>query len=154
VVQLLDSDELRKVLTPQPSYSAAERDWFYDVLVFLAELLANNGVNVIIAATAAQRAYRDRARERLSRFAEVYVDAPAEVCAQRDPKGLWQKVESGAISDLPGADLPYEPPLQPEAHVNTAGISAEEGAREVLRQLLELGIVTRSVAEGVEKGST
>lgn len=135
VVQLLDSDTLRQVLTPQPTYSDAERDWFYGVLVYLAELLAGNGVNVIIAATGARRAYRDDARERLARFGEVFVDCPAHVCRQRDPKGLWQKVQSGAISGLPGADAPYEPPLQPAALVDTSRSDAQEGAEQILQQL-------------------
>lgn len=135
VVQLLDSDTLRQVLTPQPTYSDAERDWFYGVLVYLAELLAGNGVNVIIAATGARRAYRDAARERLLRFAEVFVDCPPDVCRERDPKGLWRKVESGAISGLPGADVPYEPPRNPRAHVDTAQNSPQEAAEAILAQL-------------------
>ncbi|HEY7162509.1 MAG TPA: adenylyl-sulfate kinase, partial [Acidobacteriota bacterium] len=48
----LESDELRKFLTPEPDYSAKERDWFYEVLAKFAHLLTSNGVNVIIDATA------------------------------------------------------------------------------------------------------
>ena len=55
---LLDSDELRKLLTPQPTYSDAERDWFYSVVAGLAAWLARSGINVLIAATANRRAYR------------------------------------------------------------------------------------------------
>jgi adenylylsulfate kinase len=72
-VQILDSDELRRRLTPNPDYSAEERDWFYDTITFLAELLTANGVHVVIAATACRRAFRQRARDRIARFAEVYV---------------------------------------------------------------------------------
>lgn len=139
IVQLLDSDTLRQVLTPQPTYSDAERDWFYGVFVYLAELLAGNGVNVVIAATGARRAYRDKARERLARFGEVFVDCPADVCRRRDPKGLWQKAESGAIWGLPGADAPYEPPLQPAARVDTARTDPQEGADQILQQLRSSG---------------
>lgn len=137
VVQLLDSDELRTVLTPEPSYSSQERDWFYGVIVYLAGLLADNGVNVIIAATGARRAYRDAARKRLARFAEVYVHCAPVVCRERDPKGLWEKVARGEISGLPGADEPYEQPLAPEAIVDTGETSPEEAAANVLAQLQE-----------------
>lgn len=143
-VQMLDSDELRRIFTPSPTYSAAERDWFYGVLTYVAALLAGNGVNVIIAATAARRAYRQAARERLPRFAEIYVACPPDVCRQRDPKGLWQKVQSGAISGLPGADEPYEPPLQPEAAVDTSQTAPDEAVRLILQQLQEAGLLTLS----------
>jgi adenylylsulfate kinase len=136
--QLLDSDELRRKLTPQPSYSEAERDWFYGMIVFLAELLTNNGVNVIIAATAPLRAYREAARERLARFAEVYVVCPPEVCRARDPKGLWQKADAGEIKTLPGAGAAYEAPLSPELSVNTAEASVETAAAQIWRYLEEV----------------
>lgn len=146
VVQLLDSDNLRKVFTPEPTYSPQERDWFYGVVVYVAGLLADNGVNVIIAATGAQRAYRDAARKRLARFAEVYVQCAPEICRQRDPKGLWEKVERGEISGLPGADEPYEPPFAPEAKVDTEQTNPEEAAKQILAQLQEKQFLGRADA--------
>ena len=134
-VQILDSDELRRRLTPNPTYSAEERDWFYGIITFLAELLTTNGVNVLIAATAARRAYRQAARERIPRFAEVHVECAPEVCRARDPKGLWQRADRGEITNLPGAGVPYEAPDAPEARVDTARHSAEAAAHRVLKQL-------------------
>jgi adenylylsulfate kinase len=134
-VQILDSDELRCRLTPTPTFSAEERDWFYDIITFLAELLATNGVNVLIAATASRRAYRQAARDRISRFAEVRVECTPQVCRARDPKGLWERADRGEISNLPGAGAPYEAPDAPEARVDTTRHSAEEAARRILRQL-------------------
>ena len=90
-VQMLDSDDLRQKLIPHPTYLPEERNWFYDILIFLSALLTDNGVNVIIAATASRRAYRQIARVRIERFAEVYIDCSPEVCRARDPKGLWKK---------------------------------------------------------------
>jgi adenylylsulfate kinase len=140
-VQILDSDELRRRLTPTPTYSAEERDWFYDIITFLAELLAANGVNVLIAATASRRAYRQAARERIGRFAEVHVECPPEVCRARDPKGLWERVDRGEITNLPGADAPYEAPDAPVARVDTACCSAAEAARRILRSLDDRGFL-------------
>lgn len=136
--QLLDSDELRRQLTPYPTYSQAERDWFYDTLVYLAELLANNGVNVVIAATAPQRAYREAARERLGRFAELYVICPPDVCRARDPKGLWQQAAAGKIAALPGAGAPYEPPLSPELQINTAVLDVDTAVQQIIGHLQKL----------------
>jgi len=134
-VQILDSDDLRRRLTPKPTYLPEERDWFYNVIAFLAELLTANGVNVLVAATASKRAYRQAARERIARFAEVYVDCPPEVCRARDPKGLWGRADRGEITGLPGAGASYEPPEMPEVRVDTARYPVEESARQVLRQL-------------------
>ena len=134
-VQILDSDELRQQLTPKPTYAPEERAWFYDMIIFLAELLTNNGVNVIIAATATRRAYRDEARRRLTRFAEVYVNCPPEACRARDPKGLWQRADKGQIARLPGVGTIYEVPETPEVQVDTAQCSVEEAAYHVWEQL-------------------
>ncbi|MGD9047534.1 MAG: adenylyl-sulfate kinase [Anaerolineae bacterium] len=136
-VQILDSDELRRRLTPVPAYSGGERDWFYDVVTFLAGLLTDNGVNILIAATAPRRAYREAARDRLARFAEVYVHCSPEVCQARDPKGLWARADRGEIATLPGAGVPYEPPEYPEVRVDTAHLSIEEAARRILDELDE-----------------
>jgi adenylylsulfate kinase len=140
-VQILDSDELRRRLTPNPTYSADERDWFYDMIAFLAELLTANGVNVLIAATASRQAYRQAAREQIDRFAEVHVECPPDVCRARDPKGLWERADRGEIADLPGVGAPYEAPEAPEARVDTARQPAEAAAHHILRQLDDRGFL-------------
>ena len=133
--QVLDSDVLRRRLTPEPSYSRKERDWFYDVIAFLAELLTTNGVNILIAATASRQVYRKAARQQVARFAEVYVDCPPEVCRARDQKGLWERADGGQITTLPGAGALYEPPESPEVHVDAAQSPPEEIACQILHQL-------------------
>lgn len=133
--QILDSDELRTRLVQRPTYSTDERDWVYDLIVFLAELLTRNGVNVIIAATGHRRVYRDAARREIPRFAEVYVACPAEVCRARDPKGLWAKADRGEIHHLPGADERYEAPLAPEVTVDSTAMSPDATAQAVLAAL-------------------
>ena len=111
---MLESDVLRTQLTPFPRYDREERDFFYAALAHLAEHLAAKGTPVIVDATANLRAYRDVARARIARFAEVYVDTPCEVCAARDPKGLYRAAREGKAATLPGAQAAYEPPLAPE----------------------------------------
>lgn len=134
-VQLLDSDALRAVLTPNPTYQRAERDWFYGVIVYLAQLLTQNGVNVLIAATASRRAYREQARAAIGRFAEIYITCPLPVLQQRDPKGIYAKAAAGAATNVPGLDEPYEPPQQPAVTIDTARQSVDEGVAAVLAYL-------------------
>jgi adenylylsulfate kinase len=133
--QLLDSDDLRKVLTPEPTYSIEERDWFYDVLGFIASLLTRNGVNVLIAATGSLIQHRHATRRRIQRYAEIYLDCPVEVCKERDPKGLWEKAETGEITNLPGYGGPYQIPRSPEVIVHTARLSPDQAAQQVLKSL-------------------
>jgi adenylylsulfate kinase len=140
-VQLLDSDKLRRQLTPDPTYSPAERDWFYDTIGWLADLLTSNGVNVLIAATAPRRIHRQAARHRIDRFAEIYVACPPDVCRARDPKGLWERADRGEITNLPGAGAPYEGPESAEIRVHTDQLSIEEGVEHIVYQLSKQGLI-------------
>ena len=127
----LESDVMRTQLTPHSDYGEADRDFFYGTLADIARLLYERNRRVIIDATANRRRYRDAARRVIARFAEVYVDTPLEVCAARDPKGLYKT--AGA---LPGVQAPYEPPLAPELVVHGDRGTPRDGAREIL-DLLE-----------------
>ena len=142
-VVLFDSDELRRVLTPRPVYTDEERDWFYGVVVYLAEHLTESGVNVVISATAPRRYYRATARLHIEKFAEVFVDCPEALCRARDPKGLWKKADRGEIRSLPGAGIPYEKPSSPEVHIDTAHTSVTDAARRVLSGLAALGFIDK-----------
>lgn len=150
-VRIIDSDELRRGLTPHPTYSSEERDWFYGVLAAQAESLTDQGNNIIIAATAPRQAHRDVARLRIARFAEVHVDCPPAVCRARDPRGLWRRADRGEITTLPGVGVSYEPPEAPEVHVDTAHQSVEEAAHQILSALDEQGFFG-SAGEATKKG--
>jgi adenylylsulfate kinase len=113
-IQRLESDELRKVLTPDPTYSMEEREWFYSVLVYLGKMLTDNGVNVIFDATGNLQRYRHAARDQIEKFAEVYVHCPPDVCLGRDPKGFYKDAKEGKAPNLPGVGSPYEVPENPE----------------------------------------
>ena len=111
---LLESDVMRTQLTPFPRYDERERDFFYAALLELGAFSVARGVPVIFDATANRRAYRDAARARIARFAEIFVDTPLEVCAARDPKGLYRDARAGKSATLPGLQADYEPPLSPD----------------------------------------
>jgi len=130
-VQILDSDELRQVLTPQPTYTQQERDWFYRAMAYIGELLAQNGVNVILAATANRRLHRDRARRAIERFMEVYVRCSLETCMARDQKGTYEKALAGQATTVPGLQVPYEPPKAPEVTVDTEQQTPVEGVQKI-----------------------
>ena len=136
---VLESDVFRRQFASQSTYSEEERERFYGAMVWVGELLVTHGVPVIFDATANRRAYRDRARERIARFLEVYVECPIEVCIARDPKGIYRKAREGAATTVPGVQVPYEPPERPEVHVRGDRGDVRAAARKVLAALEERG---------------
>ena len=135
----LESDAMREVLTPRPTYTAAERDWFYSVLTFIGQLLTQNGIDVLLDATANRKYHRDRARSAFHRFLEVYIKCPLEVCIARDPKGIYSKAKKGLFGTVPGLQEEYEEPSHPDVVIESNQISVEEGAALVLKKMRDLG---------------
>jgi len=74
-------------------------------------------------------------------FVEVFVDAPLEVAERRDAKGLYARARRGEIRDFTGIDSPYEAPEAPEIRVDTAALSAEVAARQILEELRRLRFI-------------
>lgn len=134
---ILESDKLRKILTPDANYSPEERDRFYRMMVQLGDLLVRSGVNVIFDATANKRKYRDHARGLIPKFMEVYVRCPLEVCMERDPKGIYRRAAAGTAAAVPGLQAPYEPPLNPEVTLDGEA-PPESGADGILEKLAQL----------------
>lgn len=146
--QLLSSDGLRKVMTPKPTYSIEERDIVYSSLVYIAGLLTQNGVNVIIDATGNLRRYRDEARTRIPRFVEVYLQCPMEICMEREkkrartyhaPRKIYARALKGKSSTVPGIGQPYEEPLNAEIVLDTARCSPRECAEKILKKVEQTG---------------
>jgi len=144
--QLLPSDALRKVLTPKPTYSLKERNIVYETLVYIAKLLTQNGVNVIIDATGNLRRYRENARKQIPQFIEAYLECPLEVCMEREtkrgktfqaPKQIYAKALKGRAPTVPGVGQPYEPPLNPEITINTTQNTPEQAAKKILDVILK-----------------
>jgi adenylylsulfate kinase len=138
-VAVLESDVLRRILTVQPHYDEQERDAFYRQMVYIGTLLAQHGVPVIFDATANRRAYRDQARSQISRFLEVYVNSPLEICIARDPKGIYRKAREGEAGSVPGLQSIYEPPEKPDLVVDGSREFAETAAWRVVLKLAEKG---------------
>lgn len=111
---VLDSDALRPVVAPGLGYGPADRHAFYQRLARLAALLAEQGLVVLVAATAPARAHREAARSRVAasgaRYIEVYLRAPREVCEERDEKGLYAMARVGDAPELPGIGADYQVP--------------------------------------------
>lgn len=129
-VALLESDAMRKQLTPYARYDEAERDFFYGAIAELGVYTVGQGRPVIFDATANRRRYRDAVRERIARFCEVYIDTPLEVCKERDPKRLYR-----TGGNMPGVQAPYEVPLAPELVVHGERGTPQQSAARIVAWL-------------------
>lgn len=140
-VALLESDELRKILTPHPRYDPDERDMFYRQMVYIGVLLTQHGIAVIFDATANRRVYRDWARQQIPKFVEAYVDCPLATCIARDPKGIYRRASEGKAETVPGLQAAYEAPEKPEIILHGDRDAPEDEALRVVAKLMELSYV-------------
>jgi bifunctional enzyme CysN/CysC len=143
VVHNLDGDALRHGLNRDLGFSDADRAENIRRVGELVRLFNNVGMVVLVAAISPFRAGRDAARELAGpgRFVEVHVDTPLEVAEERDVKGLYKRARSGELLNFTGIDSPYEVPLRPEVHIDSTFRSPEDAADEVIRVLVEMGLV-------------
>jgi len=134
-VELLDGDVIRQYLSKGLGFSKEDRDENIRRIGFVADLLTRNGVIVLVAAISPYRATREEVRQKIGDFVEVYVNAPLEVCEQRDVKGLYKKARAGEIKNFTGISDPYEPPINPEIECKTDVESIATCVRRILKKL-------------------
>jgi adenylylsulfate kinase len=140
-VELLDGDVVRTNLSKGLGFSKEDRDTNIRRIAFVCSLLTRNNVGAIAAAISPYRGIRNEARELIGNFVEVFVDAPLEVCEQRDTKGLYAKARRGEITQFTGIDDPYEAPESAEVICCTADETPAESAAKVLAKLEDLGYI-------------
>ncbi len=144
-VKVLNIDDVRKVLTPRPTYGEDERAIVYAALAYMAKLLVDEGVNVIIDATGNLRRYRDVARGLIPGLVEIFVDCPMDVAMEREavrigggaPKDIYQKGMTGKSKTVPGLNVPYEPPLQPLVTLDTGKLAPGAAGALMAETLLD-----------------
>ena len=134
-VELLDGDLIRSKIGRNLGFSRQDREDNLHRICFVAELLARNGITVIVAAISPYRALRREIGEQLPPFLEVYVNAPLAVCEQRDVKGLYKRCRNHEISGLTGVDDIYEPPDSPDVECRTDLESVDESADKILASI-------------------
>jgi adenylyl-sulfate kinase len=142
-VELLDGDVVRTNLSQGLGFSRADRDTNIRRIGFVTELLARNGVIVVVAAISPYRDARDEVKRRIPQFVEVHVDCPLEILAARDTKGLYKRALAGEIGNFTGISDPYEVPLDPSVVIHSDWESIDEGVEKIWRELEAMGLVCR-----------
>jgi adenylyl-sulfate kinase len=147
-VDVLDGDVVRTHLSQGLGYSKEDRDTNIARIGWVASRLARAGAVAVVSAISPYEEARRRARalvEEHAPFVEIHVATSLEVCAERDPKGLYRKALAGEIEHFTGVSDPYEEPEAPELRLETEGREPAESAAAVLARLEELQLIPAEV---------
>ncbi len=140
-VEVLDGDEFRLTLSSGLGFGRADRYTNVQRIGLVAEVLARNGVLVLVPAIAPYADSRQAVRERhdTSRtpYLEVHVATPSSTCAERDVKGLYARQAAGELTGLTGVDDPYEAPADPDLRIPAHRQTVAESAADLLNLLAE-----------------
>ena len=119
-VYVLDGDNLRLGLNKDLGFAKEDRAENVRRVSEVAKLMMDAGLIVIVALVSPFRVDRDQARELFAKgkFIEVWVNTPTELCAQRDPKGLYKKAAAGDLPNMTGVGQEYEAPLSAEVELD------------------------------------
>jgi bifunctional enzyme CysN/CysC len=140
---MLDGDNIRHGLNRDLGFTDEDRVENIRRVAEVSRLMTDAGLITLVSFISPFRSERRMAREMLEEgeFLEVFVDAPLDVCEQRDPKGLYKKARAGEIPNFTGIGSSYEPPEAPELHLRSDQASPENLAGQVIRLLEARGML-------------
>ena len=143
-VEVLDGDEVRRLLSADLGFSRADRFTNVQRIGHVAELLASHGVKVLVPVIAPYADSRAAVRERHAaagtEYLEIHVATSVEICAQRDVKGLYAKQATGELTGLTGVDDPYEAPTSPDLRLETHPQTVDESVDALYALLVARGL--------------
>jgi bifunctional enzyme CysN/CysC len=143
-VCVLDGQNMRRGISRDLGFSVSDRSENLRRSAEAAKLLNDAGLICVAAFLAPEEAVRQKAAEVVGRdrFLVVHLEAPLEICRQRDQEGLYAKADEGEIANFPGVSAPYEPPAKPDLVLNTAELDVDECVKRIITLLEQRKIAT------------
>jgi adenylylsulfate kinase len=143
---VLDGDNIRHGLNRDLTFSPDDRKENIRRISEVARLFVDAGLIVLTAFISPFREDRLQARQLMKEgeFIEVYAKCTPQVCAERDPKGMYKKAKAGLIKDYTGVSAPYEEPEDPEIVVDTASLPVEACIDQMIGYLKQCGYIKRT----------
>jgi bifunctional enzyme CysN/CysC len=143
-VCVLDGRNMRQGISRDLGFSVSDRSENLRRSAEAAKLLNDAGLICVAAFLAPEESVRRKAAEVVGRerFLVVHLDAPLEVCRQRDTSGMYAKADEGEIANVPGVSVTYEPPTKPDLVLNTAETPVDECVAQIVKLLASRGIAT------------
>ena len=135
---LLDGDNIRVGLNKDLTFTDEGRVENIRRIGEVSKLMLDSGIVVLSAFISPFKADRDQVKEIVGpkNYIEVFVDAPLEVCEQRDVKGLYKKARAGEVKNFTGIDSPYETPDTPDVVIPTESLSVDESIEKLMKAIL------------------
>lgn len=137
--QVLDGDNIRSGISNNLGFSLKDRQENVRRIAEVARLYLSSGIITLSSFISPTRAIRQMAKDIIGKedFVEIYINAPLEVCEQRDVKGLYAKARSGIIKDFTGIDAPYEAPENSPIEIRTDKVGIEEAVETIYAGIIE-----------------
>lgn len=131
--QVLDGDNIRSGINSNLGFSPEERRENIRRIAEVARLYLHSGIVCINSFISPTREMRALARDIIGPddFLEIYINAPLEVCEERDVKGLYAKARQGIIKGFTGIDAPYEAPVNPFLEIKTDQMDIETSVNHI-----------------------
>ena len=142
---VLDGDNIRTGLNRDLSLTPEDRKENVRRIAEVSKLMVDAGLLVFTAFIAPYKQSREYVRKLMSGWSyyEVYIKCSVEMCAKRDPKGLYKKAVTGEITNMTGISAPYEEPEQPSLIINTDKLGLQQCVDEVISFLLKQGLIMK-----------
>jgi adenylylsulfate kinase len=139
LTQVLDGDNIRSGINNNLKFTEEDRLENIRRIAEVSKLLVHSGVITLNSFISPTEEIRDMAKDIIGRenFFEIYVNAPIEVCEQRDVKGLYEKARRGEIKNFTGIDSPFEPPRNPDLEIRTDVLSIKDSVELILDQVIK-----------------
>jgi len=138
-VYVLDGQNLRHDLNKGLPQDRAGRAENWRRAAHVARQFNEAGLIALAAFVAPDAEGREQAKALIGseRLVTVYVQASSQICAERDPQGLY----AAGGDNIPGEGFPYDVPLDADLVIDTQTQSVEEGVKAVLDLLRSRGAI-------------
>jgi adenylylsulfate kinase len=135
---LLDGDNIRSGLNKDLSFTDEGRIENIRRIGEVSKLLLDAGIIVLSAFISPFEADRDQVKKIVGHenYVEIFVNAPIEVCEQRDVKGLYKNARAGEVKNFTGIDSPYEIPQRPDLTIHTHETNLDESIEQLMKKVL------------------
>jgi len=142
-VVIVDGDEIRKMVSSDLGYTAAERNEHMKRVAGICKIISENGVIAIASVASPTESSREYAKGVLKKMLLVYVKCPFEICRKRDVKGHYKKAEKKekGFENFLGMSSKYEEPKNPDLTLNTDNESIEESIGKLFKEMKSRNIL-------------
>ncbi|MCF8234143.1 MAG: adenylyl-sulfate kinase [Bacteroidales bacterium] len=137
LTQVLDGDNIRTGINNNLGFTEEDRIENIRRIAEVSKLFVHCGIICINSFISPTREIRNMARNIIGEedFIEVHINAPLEVCEQRDVKGLYKKAREGKIKNFTGIDAPFETPEKPAIELKTGELSIPQCVEQAMEVL-------------------